>query len=287
MTPLLRYMTFHRLKEYLVLQGSPLLGIAFTVQAVSWDTVKTMALFCAANFLLVAHAFALNDWADFERDSDDPSKAGLEGVTRAQMGLLSLVLLVAGMALFLLLPVRTLLTAVAITVLSFLYSFSGVRGKEVPVVSSALHLAAGSLYFLLGYSLFQGFDLRGVLCSLFFSFTFTAGHLNQEVRDHAGDLLTGTMTNAVYFGRERVFVASQVLFGMAYASLALLAVRGLLPRWSAALGLLYLVHLRWAVEAWNNGLAIESVRRLQTRYRTLYLLIGLCLVIVARISFAS
>jgi len=282
--PLIGYLTFHRMKEYVVLQGSPLLGAALTVPAVTWGTLRTLGLFFAANFLLIAHVFSLNDWADFEKDSNDPNKADLDGITRGQMGVLSLALLLASAGLFLLLPDRTLILALVFAVMSFCYSSSGVRGKETPLLSSAIHVVAGSVYFLVGYGLFRPVDLRGVLCSLFFAFTFTAGHLNHEVRDYEGDVLTGTRTNAVYFGRRPVFVASQVLFGMAYASLALLALCGLFPPWSAALGLLFFVQLRWALEAWREGLGTQSVRRLQKRYRTLYVVIGLSLVIVGRLQ---
>ena len=63
--------------------------------------------------------------------------------------------------------------------------------KRIPLLSSLPHLLGGLLHFLLGYSLFEPIDGRGVLIALFFALTFTAGHLNQEVRDHEGDQVNG------------------------------------------------------------------------------------------------
>ena len=121
------------------------------------------------------------------------------------------------------------------------YSHPAPSAKSAPVLSSLPHLLGGLLHFLLGYSLFDALDRRGILIGFFFALTFTAGHLNQEVRDHEGDRVNGLRTNAVFFGKERTFLAGLVLFMLAYADLAWLAFRGLIP---AALGVLPLVLAR-------------------------------------------
>lgn len=72
-------------------------------------------------------------------------------------------------------------------------------------------------------------DGRGILIALFFALTFTAGHLNQEVRDHEGDRATGHRTNAVAFGPVSAFIAGLGVFTLAYADLSLLAWMGLVP----------------------------------------------------------
>ena len=151
------------------------------------------------------------------------------------------------------------------------YSHPALSAKSAPVLSSLPHLLGGLLHFLLGYSLFDALDRRGILIGFFFALTFTAGHLNQEVRDHEGDRVNGLRTNAVFFGKERTFLAGLVLFMLAYADLAWLAFRGLIP---AALGVLPLVlgpiHLALSVRAMRRGLSFDSVGRLQRGYRTLY-----------------
>ena len=141
------------------------------------------------------------------------------------------------------------------------------------------HLAGGILHFLLGYSVGRTIDGRGVAIATFFALIFAAGHLTQEIRDHEGDALNGIRTNAVVFGPRRTFAASLALFTAAHALLLLLALEGLLPRALAFVVALYAVQLWWSRQALRDGLTYASVCQLQTRYRALYEVIGVAMVI--------
>jgi 4-hydroxybenzoate polyprenyltransferase len=187
-------------------------------------------------------------------------------------------LLALSLALFCLLGVRPLAIALAIATLSLLYSRPASPAKGVPVLGSILHLAGGCLHFLLGYSLFRAVDGRGMALALFFGLTFAAGHLNQEVRDFGGDARNGIKTNAVAFGKRPTFIAGLAVFTCAYAQLVVVAARGILPGWVAALALLYPLHLYWSLQIVVAGLTFDAVRRLQARYRVLYAVIGAAMV---------
>lgn len=277
------YLSCVRYSEVLVLQGSPLLGVAFALREVTVATVGAALLFTVASILLVAHIWCFNDWAGLTADLNDPNRSDTVFSTKgvSPNGLLgfSLGLLLASLALFALLPHRTLLIAITIAALGMLYSHPSLNAKSIPVLSSLPHLLGGVLHFLLGYSLFDAIDGRGVLIALFFALTFTAGHLNQEVRDHDVDRLNGLATNAVFFGKPRAFVAAVVLFVAAYADLALLAYAGLVP---AALGALPVVlcpvQLAWSIATLRRELSFDSVSRLQRGYRLLFAVIGLSMV---------
>ena len=104
---------------------------------------------------------------------------------------------------------------------------------------------------------------------------FAAGHLNQEVRDYAGDLLNGIRTNAVAFGRRRAFFASLFMFTAAYAMLTGLAALGILPRLLLWSPVAWLVHVAWAAQALRRGLDFDTAVWMQRRYRWLFALIGL------------
>ena len=279
----LAYLSCVRYPEVLVLQGAPLLGVAFALPRSGAGQIPSVAVFALASLLLVAHVWTFNDWAGVTTDLNDPSRSGgvfsTKGVISLGLLLFSLGLLLASLILFTLLSRRTLLLALAIAALGVLYSHPAVSAKGIPIVSSGPHLVGGVLHFLLGYSLFEAIDRRGVLIALFFALTFTAGHLNQEVRDYEPDRRNGLRTNAVVFGKTRSFLASFVLFTLAYANLTLLAYGGVVPAPLGVLALvLYPVHLAWSVSALRAGLSFESVSRLQNRYRLLYGLIGLCMI---------
>lgn len=277
-----RYLSCLRFQEVLVLQGPPLMGVGFGLRELAVAQVPPLLLFLLATLCLLAHIFCFNDWAGIATDLNDPNKVKevflTKGITRRQIGTLSLVLGLSSLAAYSLLPVRTLLLAVGIIVLGLLYSHPRIHGKGIPIISSCLHLTGGVLHFLLGYSLFGGIDFRGALIGLFFALIFTAGHLNQEIRDYEGDRLNGILTNGVRFGKRRMFIVSFLLFMVSYGYLWGLARFGLVP---PALGYLIVLfpiqgYLFW--RTLRDGLTFEGISRFQAQYRLLYAGIGLFIV---------
>ena len=276
----LAYLSCIRYREVLVLQGSPLFGAIFALGPPTPAKVASLLPLAAASFLLVAHIFSFNDWAGAVADSNDPNKAAsvfsTKGVSVQGVLGLAIGLLVASLLLFAALPVRTRWLALAIAALSIFYSHPLTNAKGIPVVSSFPHLLGGLLHFLLGYSLFHPIDARGTLIALFFALTFTAGHLNQEVRDYDGDRLNRLRTNAVAFGKTTAFVTGFVIFTCAYADLFFLALAGTVSPILGALAVtLYSIHAYWSLATLRGGLTFERVSRFQSRYRMLYGLIGL------------
>jgi len=278
------YLSCIRYEDVLLLQGSPLLGVAFALREFTVKSAATVVLFALASLLLVAHIFTLNDWAGIASDSNDPNKSAnvfsTKGITSRGVLLLSLSLLAGSLLVFALLPRQTLLLAIAIAALGVVYSHPSINTKSMPILSSSPHLVGGLLHFLLGYSLFVGIDRRGILIALFFALTFTAGHLNQEVRDYDGDRRNGLRTNAVAFGRTASFLAGLLIFTLAYGDLFLLAYAGIVPAVLGALPLVcYPLHVFWSLRTLRGGLTFERVRRFQSRYRILYALMGLGMVV--------
>jgi 4-hydroxybenzoate polyprenyltransferase len=273
-----------RYRDVLVLQGAPLMGVAFSMRALTSQAIGELVLFVVASFLLVAHIFSFNDWAGASMDRNDPNRSqkvfSTKGVSPRDVFLLCAVLLALSLLLFAQLSRQTLLLAIAIAALGVFYSHPGLNGKGTPIISSCPHLVGGVLHFLLGYSLFSPIDPSGVLIGLFFALTFTAGHLNQEVRDYDGDRLNGVHTNAVAFGKTPAFLAGLVVFTLAYTDLFLLAGMGVVPAALAIMPLvLYPIHVVWSVRTLRAGLSFTNVSRFQGRYRMLYGVIGLGIVL--------
>jgi 4-hydroxybenzoate polyprenyltransferase len=279
----LRYLSCLRPLDVLVLQGAPLLGAAFATPHPDVWAIAPLLTLIAANLFLVTHIFLLNDWAGLTTDLADPNKAAhvfsARGVGKREMAALTVGLLVLSLLLFSVLGRVTLALALAIATLSALYSLPRVHWKGRPLLNSLAHLVGGVLHFLLGYSLASAIDQRGVAIGTFFALIFAAGHLTQEVRDHHGDAINAIKTNAVAFGPRRTFAASLVLFTLAHIILFLLALIGLLPRPLAAIVFLYAIQLFWSSETLREGLTYATVSRLQARYRALYVIIGVAMVV--------
>jgi 4-hydroxybenzoate polyprenyltransferase len=286
-TSALRYFSCLRPQDILVLQGSPLLGAVFAIHHAGAHDLTPLVTLIAANVLLVTHIFMLNDWSGLTIDLADPNKAArvftARGVGRIEMVSLTAALLVLSLILFSRLGPVTLGLALAIAILSALYSLPHFNWKGKPLLNSIAHLAGGTLHFLLGYSLGHVIDRRGIAIASFFALIFAAGHLTQEIRDHQGDAANGVKTNAVIFGPHRTFAASLVLFTLAQIILLLLALEGILPRPLAMLATLYPLQLFWSIETLRAGLTFENVSRLQARYRVLYAVIGVAMVAALRI----
>lgn len=281
-TSALRYLSCLRPQDIIVLQGSPLLGAAFAITDPSVAIIAPLVTLIVANIFLVSHIFMLNDWAGLTADLADPNKAArvftARGVGRKEIIALTAGMLTLSLGFFGRLGATTFGIALAIAILSALYSLPRFNWKGKPFLNSVAHLTGGVLHFLLGYSIASSIDRRGLATATFFALIFVAGHLTQEIRDHEGDAASGIRTNAVVFGPRRTFAASLVLFTLAHVILFVLALEGILPRPLAALTALYLVQLFWSFEALRDGLTFASVSRLQTRYRILYAVIGLVMV---------
>jgi 4-hydroxybenzoate polyprenyltransferase len=278
-----RYLSCLRPIEILILQGTPLLGALFAVAPPAPAHLVPLAVLALGNIFLIAHVFVLNDWSNLDVDLADPNKNPTvftgRGVSDREMGGLAAGLLVAGVLLFSLLGTLSLALALGIAVLSAFYSLPRFNWKGRPVLSSVAHLAGGAVHFLLGYSIGGVIDRRGMFVASFFALTFAAGHLVQELRDYRGDVRSAIRTNAVTFGPRRTFVVSLVLFGLAHVALGLLAIRHLIPGALGLVVMLFPVHLYWSFAALSAGLSYTSVCRLQARYRRIYALIGVVMVV--------
>jgi len=270
-----------RLGEVLVLQGSPLIGACYSIGAVTADKMVAAAALGIGSLCLVAHVFLLNDWSGVAGDLRDPNRAmrtfHAKGVSRTEVGLLAAVLLGLSLLLFGFLGAVPFALALAIAGLSALYSAPAFHIKGLPFLNSALHLVGRALHFLLGYATFAAIDARGLALSCFFGLVFAGGHLMHEVRDRDGDQSNGIRTNAVAFGKDSGFVTGVALFTVAYALLVSLAAFAVIPRVLVLAGALYPLHLGASLRAWDAGLDVRSLLRLQRCYRLLYAVIGIAM----------
>lgn len=272
-----------RLADVLVLQGPPLLGAAFAITEHRANEVVTLLTLLAGNLFLMTHVFMVNDWAGLEHDVADPNKASrvftAGGAGTREVAMMATGLLIVSLVFFASVSVTAAGVAVAIAVLSALYSLPPFLFKGRPVLNSAVHLCGGVLHFLLGYAVLHDIDSRGVAIAVYFALIFVAGHLTQEVRDHRGDAMNEIGTNAVTFGAHRTFVASVFLFASAHILFLVLALERVVPRPLVAIVALFLIQIFWSFETMRDGLTYASVSRLQSRYRVLYAFIGACIVI--------
>jgi 4-hydroxybenzoate polyprenyltransferase len=273
-----------RFQEVCILQGAPFMGLLYSFGRFSAAKAAPLALFVPASFLLVAHVWTLNDWADTGTDRRDPNRKDAAG--RWESGhsrdilLFSLSLLALSLALFALLPPRTLEAAMVIAALGAYYSLPLFRLKGVPLAASVVHFVGGLFHFLLGYSLYSPIDRDGVRLAVFFAIIFTAGHAIQEVQDWESDKRSGIWTAAVRYGRTPVFVAAVAGFVAGYLYLYYLAHCNAIASWLGWLvPPLIFLQLHWSVQAFRGGLGFQTMARLRHLYRILFAAVGILMAI--------
>jgi len=274
-----------RLDEVAVLQGTPLVGFAFALGQMpalgGLDALWRLFSLVGASVCLVAHIIVLNDWAGIEGDLRDPHRSGRTflalGVSRREMGFLAQCWAVLGLAFAACLGLQAWWVAVGMLVTSALYSWPGLHLKGVPLAGSLLHVAGGSLHFMLGYLAVGAPGPQSLLFATYFGVVFAAGHLMHEVRGCGADAANGIRTNAVVFGPRATFAAAFGLFSVAYALVALWAA---LEHVWLLLGLSAVAYLRHAVISWQalcSGLVPAPLVQLQRHYRGHFALMGLVL----------
>src|SRR5215471_7380022 len=132
------YLLGIRYRDVIVLQGPPLMGVAFAMQGIWGYKLFDLCLLMVANLFLVSHIFSLNDWAGITSDLTDPNKAMdtflSRGISKGEMGFLSLITGCLSLVTFSLLPsLQTFLLASAIVALGLFYSHPYMHGKGIPV----------------------------------------------------------------------------------------------------------------------------------------------------------
>ena len=272
----------NRLEEILMLLGIPLLAIAFIRPEISLLTIGEVILFLLSTAFILFHAYTFNDWANYKFDQSDPNKKDQPLQSRLislnETLALSLLAFLLGIGIYIsFFPRMTLGLCLIILLLWILYSNQLTLLKNVPVLSTLLHLIEGTLFFVLGWSLFSSLAWKSWVIGLFFGLLYASGHLSHETIDYQGDKKAGLRTNAVTFGQRRTFWAS--FLGITLSTVYICFLAGPVRICPLSIGVVftvsYLVYCVFFWLAWKEGLDHYSLKKFRSRYRKLYSLAGL------------
>lgn len=266
-----------RLGESVLLQGTPFFGIVFGLD--NWlHHYELVLMTLAGSFLITNGIFILNDITDLKHDTFATHKEGrISYLTEFGIKKLTLIVLFncsAGLILIFMANLESALYATGIMLAGLAYSLGPFRSKEIPIASSLTHLIGGVLHFLVGFSLGDSPIVNGILIGIFFGGIFMAGHFIQEIRDYETDIASGITTNAVYFGRQKTFYTSLILFLFFPIYAALLTYIGIPPT-SLKMALLSIpVVLLSARLPLRDGLSRSSIMKFQKAYRITFAALG-------------
>lgn len=253
--------------------GIPLTGVFTTGASIPFGkfTIFMMALFFA-----MAHVLLINDWGGLRRNPMELERyLNVNDATRFSRLLFqaAVLCLLAGTALGIwLLPLPFLiLIAVTGSFISVLYSHPDWHFKEHLILSKALHLAGGTIQFLLGYAVFSDDLASGVAIGLFFGCIIMAGHFIHECGDYENDLTHQITTWATIHGKGHTAVSGMMTFLFGHFYLMGLASFGVISLVNAAIFTpIVLLHLATLISLRGRYDDRALLLRYRARYRLTY-----------------
>ncbi len=227
-----------RWKEY-VTYVTPLtafgamLALRASGEALDWRLLIAIA----ANTLVVAYAFMINDIVDAPDDALEADRAARNPVTCGEISifegwLVSGLVAAAAMILYALLGLPALITGGITLALSHFYSWKPVRLKAYPVTDIVSHsLMLSGLLLVVGYFCYHS-DL-GAVWSIVLAMTLVSsyGQLYNQMRDYDMDRAAGLYNTTIMLGKRVTYVLMYAALIAAAALLIYALVIGLIPLW--------------------------------------------------------
>jgi len=219
---LLGYLKLTRFNEYVsFVTVTTLLGVA----AAGGELSARWWIVLIANLLSVGFAFMINDVEDAPDDALSESKVNRNPVSSGQLTptegrIASFIVAALSLTLYIVLGGRALLYGTTSLVLGVLYSWHGVRLKQIAFLDLLSHcwLLAG-LQTLTGFFTFT----QQVNRDLFFPLAFILcvslyGELFNELRDFKGDQAANLRHTAIALGEKRTHILMLTLLGIGLVS---------------------------------------------------------------------
>jgi len=276
------YLKCVRIKEILFFSGIPLLGALFSASVLNARGWLKIGVLITAVFLTGSHVWLWNNLWGLNADRYNKRRdfTLVKCVSFRELFVLSFILLSLGLVSYFVLPRRTFFMGLAAVLILDIYSCPPIFLKGRPLGSSLAHLITGTLFFLVGYSLFRPVHIPALLLGLYFGLVFMAGHLNHEIEDYEADREAKILTNAVKFGKRRVFFYSLFFFTLSSIYFYLLGCYNILSQRLAILPLIiYPFYVYFFCRVLKEGITSEHIRRFRRNYRWLYAIIG-CVIIL-------
>lgn len=275
--------------EIIVRMGAPLLALMLTAPALNIAVFAKMLYALLAFFFLWVHIYAFNEWGGCLYDKHDSAKAYtplLAGkITPREMFLLALVCVFVSSVLYALLDTRLLIIVFVNSVMGVLYVHPKILLKNVPCVSCTMLFLVSVGDFLLGWLVFSPHISQGILIGFYFGILGIVGQSYHEAGDYDSDKRAGVHTNAVRFGKKRIFIIGFAFYTISCLYLCLLVRQHSIPDYLCIPVLvtypLYALLIAICLRAQLQSLAIH---RFVVRYRILYGVIGFAMLILLLMS---
>lgn len=264
--------------------GAPLIALLLTLPELNTGNSIRIIHALGAFFFLWAHLYTFNEYAGYAFDKHDPLKRMtplLSGkVAPREMLLLSIVFALMCIILYTVLDLRFLIIVFIDILVGIVYAHPKILLKSEPFASFTILFIVSVLDFFLGWLVFSSSLREGLFIGIYFGILGIAGQHYHEVGDYDSDRRVGIKTNAVRFGKRRIFITGFILYTIGCVYFCIL---GFLE---SIVGNLYLIFLiTYPVYVFifyaclRSRIHSSAVHLFVKRYRLLYGIIGLYVIV--------
>lgn len=284
MEKLKHYIQSIRWFEIAVRMGGPVLGILFAARELYFTHGIEILHALVAFFFLWAHGYTFNEWGGYSFDQyklAKPKTPLLAGkISRQEMLMLSGILALVSILLYILLDPRFLIIVFIDIIIGVMYVHPQILLKNVPFVSLLILFIVSVNDFLLGWLLYSSSLSRGLFIGIYFGILGITGQHYHEAGDYDVDKQAGIKTNAVRFGKKRMFLLGFIFYTISIIYFCVLSFLKIIPA-SLYLVLLitYPIYVYMLYTCIGSGMYAIDIHQFVKRYRLLYGFIGLWMIV--------
>lgn len=270
--------------EIAVRLGAPVIALLLTIPSVDYANIIKGFYLIIAFFFLWAHGYALNEWGGYTSDRLDPAKTDkpiVAGkISPLEMLNLSIIFAVISIILFTLLDRKLLIFVFIDIIIGVMYCYPKILLKKVPFMSLAALFIVSANDFMLGWLIFSPNFYKGLMIGIYFGILGLAGISYHEVGDHDPDKAADIWTNAVRFGKKKIFILGFILYTLSIVYFMILTYLRFLPGHLYPILLTtYPIYFYLFFKCLKKRLNSMDVRRFIKNYRILYGIIGIYMIV--------
>lgn len=259
--------------------GTVLLGAFITIPGFNIPNLARFFLGFVAYLLISSHILFFNDWAQSTLDSLSNKKQSKKVLT------VSLLSLFFAVVIYALLSYKLLILAIVSAMLWACYAHPKIFLKKKPFISFFIALTSGAIEFLGGYILFADFSPHALFFALFFGILMMAGQHYHEAGDYEVDKKAMIKTNAVRYGKKKIFIYGFLWYSIACIYFSMLYFTNIINKpFFIILWLTFPFYVYFYLNCVKQGITIDSVKQFVKHYRLIYIVIGIYII---AINFAS
>ncbi len=156
--------------------------------------------------------------------------------------------------------------------------------KDKPFFSIIFLFIANFNDFLIGWMLFSKITIDCILICVYFGLLGATGQIVHEVKDYEADKISGIRTNAVRFGKQRLFLTGIIIYSASTLFFTYISLEYLKKPYFIPQLLTYPFYLYFFLNVMKKGFDRRELHKFVFIYRIIYIIIGATIFLMKTVS---